>query len=303
MDKTSCHTYFTIGSSGVIENEIGFVANENSDFDPEYITEKLQIEPFETRKMGSLRKDGHGVYPFSGWTACYQDEPAIDAEEQCLKIVRALKDKIPLLLEIKKEIDVSFNINIVPHIYYEENPVICFNNEIIEFCYLTGTKIGVDLYVYDSSINDKVDKLFENLSCTSDEFTQKWAIEDSKALNKKYLPLLIRYKDVDAGENCAKALSELPDETLRPFLPYLLEWLQDMNWPGAWTILERLKKFNDAETLARVVEKSVKVALACDDQHWLKSMSGLLGNDMFAAELNKETKNILYDRYHWHDNE
>jgi len=151
MEKSKCHSYFSIGSNGVIKNMIGFVANPNSDFDPEYITNKLNIEPYETRKMGSPRRDGKSTYPFSEWTACRQDEPAYDAGEQCLNIVRTLKEKIPLLLEIKKEYNVDFVINIVPYIYNEESPAICFNKEIIEFCYLTGTEIGVDLYVFDSS--------------------------------------------------------------------------------------------------------------------------------------------------------
>ena len=149
MDKTSCHSYFMICSNGVMENMIGFVANPNSDFEPEYITGKIEIEPYKVMKMGTVRKNGIGKYPFSKWFACYQEEPVLDAETQCLSIVKILKEKIPILLEIKKEIDVTFFISIVPHIYNEEAPCIMINKEIIEFCYLTGTEIGIDLYVYD----------------------------------------------------------------------------------------------------------------------------------------------------------
>lgn len=148
-NQTSCKSYFSIESNGIIENTVGFIANPNSNFDPDYITEKLGIEPFDTKKMNTVRKIGNGVYPFSDWSACEQNEPAIDAEEQVLKIIRILKPKIPKLLEIKEEYDVSFTISIVPYIYNEQTPVICFNKEIIEFCYLTGTEIGVDLYVFD----------------------------------------------------------------------------------------------------------------------------------------------------------
>lgn len=65
MNQTSCYSYFDICSTGTIQNEIGFVAAENSCFDPDYITEKLGIEPFRTLKMGTPRKNGHGHYPFS----------------------------------------------------------------------------------------------------------------------------------------------------------------------------------------------------------------------------------------------
>jgi len=149
MNQTSCHSYFAICSTGTIQNEIGFVAAENSCFDPDYITEKLGIEPFKAHKMGTPRKNGHGHYPFSDWACCKQTEPALDAEEQCKKIVRQLCPLIPQLQEIKKEYNVDYSIIIVPHIYNEENPILGFDSEIIEFCYHTGTEISVDMYIYD----------------------------------------------------------------------------------------------------------------------------------------------------------
>ena len=148
MDKTSCYSYFAICSNGTIKNNIGFVANENSNFNPDYIINKLKLEPYDTKKMGTPRMNGHGTYPFSDWAACKQTEPELDIEVQCMNIIEILKIKVALLLEIKNEVDVTFCINIVPHIINEETPAIVFNKEIIEFCYLTGTEIGIDLYVY-----------------------------------------------------------------------------------------------------------------------------------------------------------
>ena len=149
MAQTSCYSYFAICSSGEIRDGIGFVAAENSYFDPDDITVKLGIDPFNTKKMGSLRKNGHGHYPFSNWACCRQNEPALDAEEQCRIIVRQLRHLIPWLQEIKKEYNVDYTINIVPHIFNEENPILGFDSEIIEFCYHTGTEISVDMYVYE----------------------------------------------------------------------------------------------------------------------------------------------------------
>ncbi len=45
-------------------------------------------------------------------------------------------------------------------------------------------------------------------------------------------------------ENCARSLYEISDERLEKYLPSLLEWLQDLNWPGALIILDRLKIFS-----------------------------------------------------------
>jgi len=154
LEITNCHSYFSICSNGDI-GEGGLQSTESVVFDPDRITELLCIEPFEKWKKGDRRKqvkdEKHpsAKYGFSCWSACYQTEPAIDAEEQCVNIIRALREKIPLLQEIKNEYDVGFSISVVPHIYNEETPVLVFNKEIIEFCYLTDTEIGIDLYVYD----------------------------------------------------------------------------------------------------------------------------------------------------------
>lgn len=151
MEKTSCYSYFSICSSGEIRVDVGFIAADKSYFNPDDITAKLGIEPFETRRMGASRKNGYGHYPFSDWACCKQCEPAMDAEEQCRKIVRELHTLIPQLQEIKKEYNVDYSIIIVPHIYNEANPILGFDSEIIEFCYQTGTEISVDMYIHDKN--------------------------------------------------------------------------------------------------------------------------------------------------------
>ena len=154
MDKTTCHSYFAICSNGEISVG-GLQSTEAGVFDPDRITKILCIEPFKKHKKGDRRKqvkdENHpsANYGFSSWSACYQTEPTLDAEEQCLSIVRELKGKVPFLLDIKKKYDVSFSIIIVPHIYNEETPALVISKEIIEFCYLTDTEIGIDMYVYD----------------------------------------------------------------------------------------------------------------------------------------------------------
>ena len=43
-------------------------------------------------------------------------------------------------------------------------------------------------------------------------------------------------------EPCARVIAARSDEELLPYMFMLLEWLQDLNWPGALIIYERLKK-------------------------------------------------------------
>lgn len=149
MEKTSCRSYFAICSAGDIQNGVGFVAAENSFFDPDEITKMLEMQPYNTTLMGAPRGNGHGFFPFSFWCACEQTEPAIDAEEQCLKIVRELSPKIPILNKIYEQYNVDFAIEVVPKVFHEQAPILCFNREIIDFCYLTKSEIDIDLYVFN----------------------------------------------------------------------------------------------------------------------------------------------------------
>ena len=41
-------------------------------------------------------------------------------------------------------------------------------------------------------------------------------------------------------DNCAKIISSKSDAELSPYIVLMFEWLQDMNWPGAFVIRERL---------------------------------------------------------------
>jgi len=49
-------------------------------------------------------------------------------------------------------------------------------------------------------------------------------------------------------EGVIAGLKELSFEQLRPIIPELLEWLQDMNWPIAKPIADILKPFADRMT-------------------------------------------------------
>ena len=146
--KTTCYSYFSICSAGEVVDGIGLVACENGTFQPDEITDMLGIQPFAAWASGTPRKNGRSIYTFSNWQACKQTEPAMDAEEQCRNIVRELRPRLSQLQDIKRKFNVDFTLMIVPQIYNEENPILGFDREIIEFCYLTGTEIAVDLYVY-----------------------------------------------------------------------------------------------------------------------------------------------------------
>lgn len=150
MGKTTSYTYFGIGSKGEIDHR-GLVAYESGIFNPDDITKLLGIQPFSSWNYGDTRRNG-SEYLFSDWSAEKSTVCRLGVEAQCMETIKNLKNKMSLLKEIKEKYDVHYVIMIVPSIYGEEKPLMGFNEEIIEFCYLTGTTIEVDMYVYPDEV-------------------------------------------------------------------------------------------------------------------------------------------------------
>lgn len=76
--------------------------------------------------------------------------------------------------------------------------------------------------------------------------------------------------------NCAVIISEKSDEKLKPHLAKLLEWLQDMNWPGAFCILDRLQKYTDKDSIYSAINGCIEKAKDCRDEVWESNLNLLL---------------------------
>ena len=104
-------------------------------------------------------------------------------------------------------------------------------------------------------------ELIQQLSWNEPEEIQKQAIEKLK--NEKNLKVFIQPNTPLTGKsvwkNCSLILASKTDRELLPVIDDLLKWLQDMNWPGAWTILERLQKI-PVKKYKKIYEKNMKAA-------------------------------------------
>ena len=69
-------------------------------------------------------------------------------------------------------------------------------------------------------------------------------------------------------ENCAVIIAEKSDENLKPYLIELLEWLQDMNWPGAFCIQKRLQKYSDNNSIHSAINVCIEKAKDGGDEVW-----------------------------------
>ena len=77
-----------------------------------------------------------------------------------------------------------------------------------------------------------------------------------------------RYYGKNVWDNCAKILSARSNEELSPYMIELMEWLQDMNWPGAFCILDRLKGMVNEQLFQHSYTICLKYAQALDDEVW-----------------------------------
>lgn len=117
----------------------------------------------------------------------------------------------------------------------------------------------------------------------------------------KDLSLLIQPPaEPSVWEQCAAILSEKTDTQLEPYLTELLQWLQDLNWPGAVTIAERLKTFS-GEKLKKPFEDAVIQSKKMDRHEgsmWQDYLSELLDNRELVPLLSDDVTVLLKQHYH-----
>ena len=121
-----------------------------------------------------------------------------------------------------------------------------------------------DLFIWDSNYSDEE---YRN--------REKKGIDEAIKLKNLFpfiQPIIVPTdKSKSVWGSCAKVISLKTDEELEPFLYLLFEWLQDMNWPGAFIIFDRLSKI-PYSTLKPSLEFSIEQAkrkkTSCGAWHW-----------------------------------
>ena len=111
-----------------------------------------------------------------------------------------------------------------------------------------------------------IDEIFEMLSWNNDEKIQNQGIEEAKKI--KNLSVLFQpIESKSIWENCAKVLVSKGNQELDFYLLPMFQWLQDMNWPGAELIYERLKRM-PIEQLEIAYKISLSMAESTGDTVW-----------------------------------
>ena len=133
-----------------------------------------------------------------------------------------------------------------------------------------------------------IDTLFEMMDEGQPAEIQEEALREARKIKS----LSVFMQPIEYGwswENCAKVICEKTDKEINNYTYEMLEWLQDINWPGAFLIMERLEKM-EPQFLVHAVGYQVKQALLLKDNEWLTYMSYLLKNKKFYDALSEEKK-------------
>lgn len=141
----------------------------------------------------------------------------------------------------------------------------------------------------------EIDNILKMLDWNNDLKTQQ---EGRRIAGKvKCLSVFVQPKDKQFNkniwENCAIILSEKEDELLTPYLFQLLDWLQDLNWPGACIILERLQSYRKYKMLSMAIEDRIVVANVLGEEVWLANLAELIICDEIKNNLNKNAYKII----------
>ena len=133
-----------------------------------------------------------------------------------------------------------------------------------------------------------IDVLMEMLDWNSPEDVQAEGIRLARKV-KCIAAFMQPYSNYNLWKNCAIVLSERSDEELRPYMSRLLMWLEDINWPGAFTILKRLQVYQDKEDLKNSIDYYSGYARAsvCPEC-WLMALNEILHPTELSADSDDE---------------
>lgn len=129
------------------------------------------------------------------------------------------------------------------------------------------------------SIDDIYDLFRWDASYSDEEYDTRveQGIAEARKLKNIYpfiQPIVAGCNSKSVWEPCAKVIALKSDEDLDDYMYLLLEWLQDMNWPGAEIIFDRLSQIPFAK-ICGYVEFCIRRAKKDEDESWLNTLEAL----------------------------
>lgn len=118
------------------------------DFDPQMITEKLQIHPTQSWRKGEKtgHRDSERTFSDWGWSTGYEE--SYDVDDQIKKVLDIFCCKKSELIDLNKDAQLEYKIELAINIMSNEEPAIYLEKEIISFCNELDISLDFDLYIF-----------------------------------------------------------------------------------------------------------------------------------------------------------
>ena len=122
---------------------------------------------------------------------------------------------------------------------------------------------------------DNLKQELANLSWNMPDSIQQEAIERLVSIDDEDMPQLLQPISKFCWENAAKVIRKIGYPRINPITSGLLEWIADMNWPGAWIIMEILEE-GEPKNLVKSIEEAIIKAYGDEDDMWMTSLKNLV---------------------------
>lgn len=151
-----------------------------------------------------------------------------------------------------------------------------------------------------------IDNVMDMLDCNNSEEIQEKGIKLAKQI--KDLSVFLQptglIHDKNVWENCARIVCKRSDVELAPYLTSLLAWLQDLNWPGVFIVIDRLRSFSGDLLLKPFIQTIDQISdRPANDNEWLDNISILIENEELRERLDPQLCSSLCSRHNdfWGD--
>lgn len=140
MEKTNLYSYI--------------VFEGNDDFPLEAVTNRLQVHPTETWKVGERIAPNHPINKklrsYTTWKYTIAKE-TLDSDDVLCPLLEVFRDKTHIMNELKKELNVDIRLQLVIFIYDSHTPGLFIHPEFAQFAAAINTGLDIDMYAYSYS--------------------------------------------------------------------------------------------------------------------------------------------------------
>jgi len=137
-----------------------------------------------------------------------------------------------------------------------------------------------------------IEEYIFDLNWNNPEYIQEKAIEKLSKISGSEVILLAKQSELCnkyCWHNATIVLKNIGYPRNKLAIPYLMDWLKDINWPGITTIIQLFKEI-DTEILLPYIKVAIDDALKDEDELWAYGMIYLMKNlDIKGFEIEEPT--------------